>query len=80
MNSRALGRERDSISVAARRDVNSAQRDDFRHCYTPSARTPTTRATPERVGALSDTDTVAITVNAVNDAPVNTVPGAQTTP
>ena len=28
-------------------------------------------------GALSDTDTVAITVNAVNDAPVNTVPGAQ---
>ena len=25
----------------------------------------------------SDTDTVAITVNAVNDAPVNTVPGAQ---
>ena len=26
-------------------------------------------------GALSDTDTVAITVNAVNDAPVNTVPG-----
>ena len=30
-------------------------------------------------GTLSDTDTVAITVNAVNDAPVNTVPGAQTT-
>ena len=29
-------------------------------------------------GALSDTDTVAITVNSVNDAPVNTVPGAQT--
>jgi VCBS repeat-containing protein len=28
-------------------------------------------------GVLSDTDTVAITVNAVNDAPVNTVPGAQ---
>src|SRR5207244_5315809 len=28
-------------------------------------------------GALSDTDTVAITVNAVNDAPVNAVPGAQ---
>ena len=27
--------------------------------------------------ALSDTDTVAITVTAVNDAPVNTVPGAQ---
>jgi hypothetical protein len=27
---------------------------------------------------LSDTDTVAITVNAVNDAPVNTVPVAQT--
>ena len=27
-------------------------------------------------GALTDTDTVAITVNAVNDAPVNTVPGA----
>ena len=26
-------------------------------------------------GALTDTDTVAITVNAVNDAPVNTVPG-----
>ena len=29
-------------------------------------------------GALSDTDTVAITVNAANDAPVNTVPGPQT--
>ena len=29
-------------------------------------------------GARSDSDTVAITVNAVNDAPVNTVPGAQT--
>jgi hypothetical protein len=28
-------------------------------------------------GALTDTDNVAITVNAVNDAPVNTVPGAQ---
>ena len=28
-------------------------------------------------GALSDTDTVNITVNAVNDAPVNTVPGVQ---
>ena len=26
---------------------------------------------------LSDTDTVAITVSPVNDAPVNTVPGAQ---
>src|SRR5439155_18399034 len=30
-------------------------------------------------GALSDTDTVNITVNAVNDAPVNSVPGAQST-
>ena len=30
-------------------------------------------------GALSDTDTVAITVNAVNDAPVNSVPAAQST-
>src|SRR5439155_1177116 len=29
-------------------------------------------------GALTDTDTVAITISAVNDAPVNTVPGAQT--
>ena len=29
-------------------------------------------------GALTDTDTVAITLTAVNDAPVNTVPGAQT--
>src|SRR6185312_15506953 len=29
-------------------------------------------------GALSDSDSVAITVNAVNDAPVNTVPAAQT--
>jgi Ca2+-binding RTX toxin-like protein len=29
-------------------------------------------------GAKSDTDTVSITVSAVNDAPVNTVPGAQT--
>src|SRR5207253_2015169 len=28
-------------------------------------------------GPLSDTDTVNITVNPVNDAPVNTVPGAQ---
>src|SRR6185295_2664883 len=28
-------------------------------------------------GALGDVDTVAITVNAVNDAPVNTVPVAQ---
>src|SRR5947208_1654559 len=30
-------------------------------------------------GALSDTDNVSITVSAVNDAPVNTVPAAQTT-
>src|SRR5439155_33572 len=30
-------------------------------------------------GALSDTDSVAITVNAVNDAPVNSVPAAQST-
>jgi acyl dehydratase len=30
-------------------------------------------------GALSDTDTVNITVNGVNDAPVNTIPGTQTT-
>src|SRR5262249_39694555 len=30
-------------------------------------------------GALSDTDTVAITVAAVNDAPVNSVPAAQST-
>jgi hypothetical protein len=29
-------------------------------------------------GAKSDSDTVAITVNTVNDAPVNAVPGAQT--
>ncbi len=29
-------------------------------------------------GAQSDTDTIALTVTAVNDAPVNTVPGAQT--
>ena len=29
-------------------------------------------------GPRTDTDTVAITVNPVNDAPVNTVPGAQT--
>ena len=29
-------------------------------------------------GAATDTDTIAITVNAVNDAPVNTVPAAQT--
>ncbi|MER9426870.1 Ig-like domain-containing protein [Mesorhizobium sp. M0317] len=28
-------------------------------------------------GTLTDSDTVAITVNTVNDAPVNTVPGAQ---
>ncbi len=30
-------------------------------------------------GTLSDSDNVGITVNAVNDAPVNTIPGAQTT-
>src|SRR5678815_3676573 len=30
-------------------------------------------------GVLTDTDNVAITVNAVNDAPVNTVPPAQST-
>jgi hypothetical protein len=30
-------------------------------------------------GALSDTDTVNITVNAVNDAPVNSVPGRRAT-
>ena len=30
-------------------------------------------------GPKFDTDTVAITVAAVNDAPVNTVPGTQTT-
>jgi hypothetical protein len=29
-------------------------------------------------GAQTDTDSVAVTVTAVNDAPVNTVPGAQT--
>ena len=29
-------------------------------------------------GALADTDTVSITVTAVNEAPVNTVPGPQT--
>ncbi|NBU15387.1 MAG: hypothetical protein EBT35_12465, partial [Alphaproteobacteria bacterium] len=29
-------------------------------------------------GALTDTETIAITVNAVNDTPVNTVPAAQT--
>jgi PKD repeat protein len=29
-------------------------------------------------GTLTDTDTIAITVTAVNDAPVNTVPGPQT--
>ncbi len=29
-------------------------------------------------GALTDVDTVAITVNAVNDAPINTVPNVQT--
>ena len=28
-------------------------------------------------GAATDTDTIAITVNAVNDAPINTVPGGQ---
>ena len=28
-------------------------------------------------GAATDTDTIAITVNPVNDAPINTVPGAQ---
>ena len=28
-------------------------------------------------GTATDTDTIAITVNPVNDAPVNTVPGAQ---
>src|SRR5205085_147628 len=28
-------------------------------------------------GSLSDTDTLNITVNAVNDAPINTIPGAQ---
>ncbi|MBI2933571.1 MAG: hypothetical protein HYY16_18165 [Planctomycetes bacterium] len=30
-------------------------------------------------GPLTDTDTVAVTINAVNDTPVNTVPGAQVT-
>src|SRR5205085_7819006 len=30
-------------------------------------------------GALTDSDTVAITVNAVNDAPVHSVPGPQST-
>ena len=29
-------------------------------------------------GTATDTDTIAITVNPVNDAPVNTVPAAQT--
>ena len=29
-------------------------------------------------GTATDTDTIAITVNPVNDAPINTVPGAQT--
>jgi hypothetical protein len=30
-------------------------------------------------GSLSDTDTVALNINSVNDAPTNTVPGPQTT-
>ena len=30
-------------------------------------------------GAQTDTDTLAITVNPVNDAPINTVPGPQAT-
>jgi hypothetical protein len=38
---------------------------------------PTTRATTGSGGAMSDSDTLAITVNAVNDAPVNVVPPAQ---
>ena len=29
-------------------------------------------------GTATDTDTIAIAVNAANDAPINTVPGAQT--
>lgn len=35
--------------------------------------------TDNGAGALSDTSTVAITITNVNEAPVNTVPGAQTT-
>src|SRR4029079_18343346 len=37
------------------------------------------QGTAGRGGAKPDTDTVDITVSAVNDAPVNTVPGPQTT-
>ena len=43
----------------------------------PNFNGPDTLTVVTSDGALTDTDTVAITVNAVNDAPVNTVPPAQ---
>ena len=48
-------------------DLNFNGADTLTVLSTDSAGTP-----------LTDSDTVAITVNSVNDAPVNTVPGAQT--
>ena len=39
---------------------------------------PDTLTVATNDGTATDTDTIAITVNAVNDAPINTVPAAQT--
>ena len=44
---------------------------------TSTSTAPTRSRSRPATATATDTDTVAITVNAVNDAPVNTVPGAQ---
>ncbi len=40
-------------------------------------RSPRTTSQHRSGGALTDTDTIAITVNAVNDGPTNTVPASR---
>ena len=58
--------------ATARRSPRTGQRSRLRTPI-PSSAIPV--ATSD--GTATDTDTIAITVNPVNDAPVNTVPGAQ---
>lgn len=57
-------------------DINTALQN---FTFTPvlNSTAPVTLTVFSTDAALSDTDTVAITINAVNDAPVNTVPGPQ---
>ena len=65
--------------------LHRCQRGHLHHCgqcqrqRDTDGRPRTTSATPAPAAALTDVDTVTLNIAAVNDAPVNTVPGAQTT-